>query len=137
MPALVAGELRRRDIEPNEMRIAGLTVHIQDAMVDDASLGIVHPLRAYLQPADVEVFQLALADGFRVPVLTDDLTLRRTLEAHGAITVGSIGILLRAFAGGLMDRNELDESVDALFTRSTLHLSIGFRRYIQRLLQDL
>jgi len=56
------------------------------------------------------------------------------LESRGVLAVGSVGLLVRAHAAGLLDLAELEHAVDALFDRSTLHLSTGFRRYVRRLL---
>jgi predicted nucleic acid-binding protein len=83
------------------------------------------------------VLSLAWADAFRSPVLTDDLTLRRMLEREGATAVGTAGVLVRAYRRGLLARTELDAAVDALFERSTLHVSLAFRAYVRSLLRTL
>jgi predicted nucleic acid-binding protein len=70
-------------------------------------------------------------------VLTDDLALRRLLESHGATVAGTFGILVRAYSSGRLRRDELEEAVEALFHRSSLHLSRAFRIYIQELLKKL
>jgi predicted nucleic acid-binding protein len=90
-----------------------------------------------LQPADAQVFALAKAERFEKTVLTDDLALRRRIEAQNGIAVGSIGILIRAYRIGQLQRSELDEAIEALFQHSTLYLSRPFRAYIQRLLESL
>ena len=64
-----------------------------------------------IHSADAQVLALARAQGPRAPValvLTDDLALRRRLEAEGAVVVGSVGVLVRAYRSGLLRREELD-----------------------------
>jgi predicted nucleic acid-binding protein len=90
-----------------------------------------------VHPADAQVLVLVRARAFRAPVLTDDLALRRRLEAEGAVVVGSVGILIRAYRTGLLRREDLDTAVDALFFESTLHLSRAFRAYVRRLLSGI
>lgn len=51
--------------------------------------------------------------------------------------VGSIGVLVRAYRTGRLERGELESAVDALFTASTLYLSRAFRAYVRRLLANL
>ena len=63
--------------------------------------------------------------------------LRRQLENHQATVVGSVGILVRAYTTGYLNRHELENATDALFTTSTLHLSRAFRSYIQHLIASL
>lgn len=70
-------------------------------------------------------------------VLTDDLELRKGLEAQGHLAVGSAGILIRAFKLGFLTREELQVSLANLFDGSTLYYSRGFRAYVQKLLDDL
>lgn len=80
---------------------------------------------------------LAYSDNFQKPVLTDDLALRRRLEAAGAIVTGSVGILVRAYKTNRLTRAQLEHALDALFSNSTLHLSRAFRTYVRQLLADL
>ncbi|MBI3330244.1 MAG: hypothetical protein HYZ81_26495 [Nitrospinae bacterium] len=70
-------------------------------------------------------------------VLTDDLALRRGLEARGHTVVGSVGVLIRAFKTGRCTKADLDTSIDQLFDGSTLYLSTGFRAYVRQLLKSL
>ena len=72
---------------------------------------------------------------FSLPVLTDDLALRRQLEAHGALVVGSVGILIRAYRQQLMSKIQLENAIDSLFDESSLHLSPAFRVYVRQLLK--
>lgn len=90
-----------------------------------------------IHPADTEVFILARDRNYSIPVLTDDLTLRRQLEQQGALVIGTIGILVKAYHNGLMNREDLDGAIDSLFEESTLFISRAFRSYIRKLLTDL
>lgn len=90
-----------------------------------------------IQPADAQVFLLVQASRFQALVLTDDLALRKLIESHGATVVGSVGILIRAYSSGKLDRRQLDEAFRALFDDSTLHLSQAFRAYLAQLLKSL
>ena len=70
-------------------------------------------------------------------VLTDDLRLRKGLEAQGHQVVGSIGVLVRAFRTGRMSKPELLSRVDQLLDGSTLYTSKAFRTTIRAVLDDL
>jgi len=86
--------------------------------------------------ADLSVAALA----FRLlpdVVLTDDLELRKGLEAQGHTVVGSVGVLIRAFRVGLLTKAELKSHLDRLFDGSTLYLSKAFRTHVRKLLKDL
>jgi predicted nucleic acid-binding protein len=137
LPDLVAAELRSFGVDLERVAVPGLefrVVPVADAewrpLVEVVGAPTIHP-------ADAQVLVLARARVPGVPVLTDDLALRRRLEAEGAVVVGSVGILVRAFHTGLLRREELDTAVDALFFESTLHLSRAFGAYVRRLLSDL
>lgn len=90
-----------------------------------------------IHPADTEVFILARDKNYSIPVLTDDLTLRRQLEKQGALVIGTIGILVKAYHNGLLNREDLEGAINSLFEESTLYISRAFRSYIQKLLADL
>jgi predicted nucleic acid-binding protein len=90
-----------------------------------------------INPADTEVLILAHEDGFSKPILTDDMALRRELEFRGALVIGSVGLLVRAYNKALMARTDLDHAIDALFDERTLHLSSAFRGYVRKLINDL
>jgi hypothetical protein len=90
-----------------------------------------------IQPADAQVLALARADQGGRAVLTDDLALRRRRVAQGSTAVGTIGVLVRAYRTDRLPRGDLERAVEALFDRSTLHLSRAFRAYVRRLLAGL
>lgn len=92
--------------------------------------------RFKLHQADLSV--AALAERFSPElVLTDDLELRKGLEAQGYLVIGSAGILVRGFKSGFLTREELQVFLTKLFDGSTLYYSSGFRTYVQKLLDDL
>ena len=89
-----------------------------------------------LHPADLSVAALAARLSPDV-VLTDDLNLRKGLEAQGRTAVGSVGILVRAFKMGRLTKPELQAHLDRLFDGSSLYLSKGLRVHVRRLLDNL
>lgn len=89
-----------------------------------------------LHQTDVSVVALA-ARLMPDVVLTDDLELRRGLEAQGYTVVGSVGILVRAYKAGCFSKAELYARLDQLFDGSTLYLSKGFRTHVRHLLDSL
>lgn len=136
VPDLVANEIRAYGLEPTHLGIANLTVTIE-YLADDRWKPFVTSKRPVIHPADAQILALAQLRNFSVPVLTDDLDLRRQLERQGATVVGSVGVLVRAYSKGLLRRIELDNAVDALFNQSTLHASRAFVAYVRALLDDL
>jgi predicted nucleic acid-binding protein len=89
-----------------------------------------------LQLTDVSV--LLLSEQLKPDlVLTDDLALRQVLEQRGRVPMGSIGLVMRAYSAGLWDRDRAEQTMDALFTHSTLYLSPIFRKYARRKLHSL
>lgn len=86
-----------------------------------------------LHRADASI--IALADDLRIkPILTDDMELRKALESRGHEAVGSIGVAVRAYKLRKLTREALEDLIDDLFSRSSLHLSKGFRQYVREML---
>ncbi len=85
----------------------------------------------------MQVLALAKSQRFASAVLTDDLDLRRCLEDQGAVVVGSVGVLVRAYSRGYLTRAELENAIEALFAQSTLHTSRAFAAHVRRLLDEL
>jgi predicted nucleic acid-binding protein len=137
LPDLVAQELRAYQLDPACLGVAGLRVTLRT--VDKSAWEPILYLadQPAIQPADAQVFILARESGYRTVVLSDDLALRRRLEKEGAGVVGSVGVLVRAYTSGRLERGALDDALDALFTTSTLHMSFAFRAYVRHLLDDL
>ena len=89
-----------------------------------------------VHPADWSV--AVLADRLSPDVaLTDDLNLRKGLEAQGRRAVGSVGILVRAFKVGRFTKTELQGHLDRLLDGSSLYLSNAFRAHVRRILDNL
>ncbi|HEX2642686.1 MAG TPA: hypothetical protein VHU81_06820 [Thermoanaerobaculia bacterium] len=137
VPDRVEGELSARGIDQPSLSATGIAVRVVpvEAPLWERALAEARPYR--IQPADAQIFVLAASNDFSSLVLTDDLALRRLLEGHGVIVAGSFGILVRAYSSRLLQRDELEAAVEALFHRSSLHLSRAFRIYIQDLLNKL
>lgn len=98
---------------------------------------ILRKVSPQIQPADAQVFALVRASRFQALALTDDLSLRKLLESHGAQVAGTVGVLVRAYTAGRIARTELEAAIDSLFNDSSLHLSRAFRVYLRKLISDL
>jgi predicted nucleic acid-binding protein len=136
LPPLVASELDRFGFTkaqfPTEPKFTITPVLPQRLQQTLAQLP-APPIHA----ADAEVFILAEERDFAQVVLTDDLALRRHLERHGNIVVGSVGILVRAYRRHFMNRNALDQPMTELFNTSSLHASPAFQKDIYNFLNGL
>ncbi len=137
VPGLVADELEFYGLDLDNLGVPELMTGV--VRVSEARRRQVLAQRGgpVIHPADAEVLVLAQDDGFQSPVLTDDLALRRRLEANDATVAGSVGILVRAYTMSTLTRPQLESAVDALFTESTLHLSRAFQAYVRRLIIEL
>jgi len=136
LPELVVDELTHHGLDTKTLNLtAKIVVH----HFEPASLLLV--LQEIGQPdihwADAAVFLLAQQVNFSKPVLTDDLALRRHLEAHGNLVIGSVGLLIRAYHTQLISQVELERTIELLFYHSSLHISPAFRAYVYKLLGDL
>jgi predicted nucleic acid-binding protein len=137
VPGLVADELHFYGLDLANLGIPDLTVAVAQVSETRRDQVLAESAGPPIHPADAEVLVLAQDDGFRTPVLTDDLALRRRLEASGATVSGSVGILVRAYKVGTLTRSQLENAVDALFAESTLHLSRAFQVYVRKLVAEL
>lgn len=137
IPNLVADELRAYRLDPENLGISRL--HSTVTTIDHTEWEPVVSATAphSIQPADAQVVVLAHTLQSQEVVLTDDLALRRVLESRGVVVVGSVGILVRAYKSGHLDRQELDHAVDALMTESTLFMSIAFKNFVYHLIANL
>jgi len=133
---LVANELSSYDID-----LLSLDLKTQISLVDINDENRFHEITKLISmpihPADTEVFILAREKNYSIPILTDDLTLRRQFEQQGALVIGTMGILVKAYHNGLMNREDLEGAIDLLFEESTLFISRAFRSYIRKLLANL
>ncbi|HEV2846154.1 MAG TPA: hypothetical protein VG477_14965 [Thermoanaerobaculia bacterium] len=136
LPDLVLEELEARAAGKSRLDAAGIEFTISPVKTEQWR-EILRTVAPQIQPADAQVFALIRDSGFKALGLTDDLDLRSVLESHGAQVVGSVGILVRAYKSGLIGRDDLEDAIDDLFDRSTLHLSRAFRAYLRQFLKNL
>jgi len=96
--------------------------------------GLLRELAVFkLHRADASI--IALADDLRMkPILTDDMELRKALESKSHEAVGCIGVAVRAYKLKKLTREALEDLTDDLFSRSSLHLSKGFRQFVREML---
>lgn len=137
VPKLVWAELNARGVRDNFLRAAGIDLDVVEVAEPVWREIVASSGPPQIQPADAQTFALARTSRFQTLVLTDDLALRKLLEKHGATVAGSVGLLVRAYTSGQISRDDLDHSIDAIFERSTLHLSRAFRAYLRQLLAEL
>ncbi len=137
IPDLVADEIRLYGLEPVHLGVTALTVAVTSVKEALWKPFVNVTGRPTIHPADAQVLALAQSQQFALPVLTDDLDVRRCLEDRGAIVVGSVGVLVRAYSKGYLTRTDLENAVEALFAQSTLHTSRAFAAYVRRLLDEL
>ena len=137
VPGLVADELNAYGLDIAYLEKQGINLSIVSVSETDRKQALAESNERPIHPADAQVLVLARNAGFRKTVLTDDLALKRRLETHGAVVTGTVGVLVRAYKMGRLERGDLESAVDALFDKSTLHLSRAFRAYVRRLVTDL
>lgn len=136
VPTLVTAELEARGLNSVKLREAALEVTVSPVQEFEWQ-AILREHAAHLQPADAQVFALVRASRYQRLALTDDLSLRRLLESHGAQVAGTVGVLVRAYGSARISRSELETSIEALFDRSTLFIGREFRLYLKNLLAEL
>ncbi len=137
IPDLVADEIRAYGLDPARLGVIDQTVTVVTIEEAQWTPFVNVTGRPNIHPADAQVFVLAQSHQFALSVLTDDLDLRRRLENQGAVVVGSVGVLVRAYSSGYFKRAELESAVQALFMQSTLHVSRAFATYVRVLLSAL
>lgn len=132
LPAQVANEVQQHVDLDQLKNFTRLQIHtISPIQIESAQQ--VQPQDVRLQFTDLAVFALAQTLTHDL-VLTDDLDLRRALEGQHFRPMGSVGVLINAYKTNLMDRVQLDQAIEKLFTQSTLYLSPQFKSYIRRLI---
>ncbi len=132
----VAQEVREHVVLNRMKDLAGCPLHIHAVLEQEIeSTQKAFPPEVTLQRPDWATLALArrLAPDL---VLTDDLALRRAVEAVGQVPMGSVGLLLRAYKAGLLDADALSRAIDGLFVHSTLYLSPAFKSYVRRLIAE-
>jgi predicted nucleic acid-binding protein len=132
----VKGELRRRDIFDRIAATLGDHLMVEGVTQPELDAQRVALIGFKVQQTDISVAALAARLSPDV-VLTDDLELRKSLQAQGYVVVGSVGVLVRAFKMGRVTKAELRAYLEQLFDGSTLYLSKGFHAYVRKLLESL
>jgi len=135
LTAQVAQEVRGHVSLEQMTTLADCALHLHDVPQDeiDTQTQTFYP---DLEVADVSTLLLAQQIDLEL-VLTDDLDLRRAVEAQGQTPMGSVGILLRAYAADLLDDQTLEQAIDDLFVHSTLYLNPNFKSYVRERIAEM
>ena len=132
----VRAELRQHAV--HEIVFESLDGRIQ---VERVTLSEVAAQRGRLQGYSLHTADLsvaALAERLKPDVvLTDDLQLRKALEVHGHKVVGSVGVMVRAFTCGIINKAELQMAIDELLDGSSLYTSRAFREHVHQMLDSI
>jgi hypothetical protein len=137
MPDLVVDELQTYGLDSVQLDAAGVRVTPVPVAPADWTAILNESGLPPLHPADGQVYVVARWHAYHLPILTDDLALRRRLEQNQALVIGTVAVLVRAYTLKRLKRVELELAVDALFSVSTLHMSRAFRTYVRRLIEAL
>lgn len=147
IPSAVRVELERQGFYQAFTAVMGKCLWIEPvtpsgSMAVRRRLGMLAPKFERRSTTDLEVIDLeviALADRLKPAiVLTDDAPLRNVLENIWDMKVtGSVGILVRAFRNGMMDKPCFQAAIDPLFTKSTLYLSPRLKSEVLTLIDRL
>ena len=134
VPEQVAREVARHVSLAQLTVVTGRDVRV-DAVSEQEIAAARRTVPANLSLHEADLATLALAHR-QAPdlVLTDDLATRQAVEAQGPTPMGSIGVLLRAYKGGLLDAVALDQAIESIFVHSSLYLSPNFKSYVRRLI---
>jgi predicted nucleic acid-binding protein len=112
-----------------ELRAGDLPAGFEDIERDRRSVDIEDGQWSTLDPGETAALELCRRlDGM---FLTDELDARRKALEHDIEVHGSIGVVLVAYADGLIDDRRARDSIRALESDSTLYLS---RPLVQRAL---
>jgi predicted nucleic acid-binding protein len=133
----VAQEVARHVSLAQMTTVAGRDVSV-DAVSEQEITAARQTTPANLTLHEADLATLALARRLAPDlILTDDLATRQAVESLGQTLMGSVGILLRAYKGGLLDAAALDQAIEGLFVHSSLYLSPNFKSYVRRLIATL
>jgi predicted nucleic acid-binding protein len=132
LPVQVANEVQQHVDLDQLKHFTRLQIHtVSPIQIETAKQA--QPQDVRLQFTDLAVLALAQMLTHDL-VLTDDLDLRRTLEGQRFRPMGSVGVLVHAYKTHLIDRDQLDQAIEKLFTQSTLYLSPQFKSYVRQLI---
>lgn len=132
----VKSELRRYSVYEIVSKSLEDRIHIERVALSEMAAQRDRLQGYSLHTADLST--AALADRLKPEVvLTDDLKLRKALEVQGYKVVGSVGVLVRAFTYGIINKAELHAAIDALFDGSSLYTSTAFRKHVHDVLSSI
>lgn len=132
----VKAELRRYSVYEIVFKSLEDRIHIERITLSEIAAQRSRLQGYSLHTADLSA--AALAERLKPDVvLTDDLQLRKALEVHGHKVVGSVGVLVRAFTSGIIDKAELRAAIDALLNGSSLYTSTAFRKHVHDVLSSI
>ena len=136
IPKQVQAELGAKSVWKALRRLPRLDVHLHRVSVSAINRERHRSTVGKLSDADVAVLVLARRSPNDL-VLTDDLHLRRRVEAIPRRVVGSVGILVRAYRLKKIGSFQLRRGINELLDDSSLYLSSAFRQKVWALIQQL
>jgi predicted nucleic acid-binding protein len=132
----VRAELRRHFVRDRVLELFAGLVRVERVTLSEIAAQRGRLQGFGLHKADLST--VALAEKMKPNfVLTDDLQLRKALETQGHKVVGSVGVVVRAFTFGIIDKAELQTIIDELLDGSSLYTSRSFRRHVYDILNDI
>ncbi len=132
----VRTELRKHAAHEILFRSLDVCVHVKRVTLSEIAAQRGRMQGYLLHTADLST--AALAERLKPDVvLTDDLQLRKALEMHGHKVVGSVGVIVRAFTSGIIDKPELHAAIDKLLDGSSLYTSRAFCKHVNDMLSSI
>ncbi|MHB9038409.1 MAG: hypothetical protein ACYC64_17295 [Armatimonadota bacterium] len=131
--AQVRAELRQHAVHDTVIQALNGLIQVERVTLSEIAAQRIRLQGFSLHTADLSV--AALAERLRPDViLTDDLQLRKALETQGHKVVGSVGVMVRAFSCGIINKAELHTAIDELLDGSSLYTSRAFRKHVHDVL---
>jgi len=132
----VRAELRRHAVHDAVLQLFDGLIQVERVTLSEIGAQRDRLQGSGLHKADLST--VALVERLRPNVvLTDDLQLRKALETQGHKVVGSVGVMVRAFSCGIINKAELQTAIDELLDGSSLYTSKAFRKHVHDLLDSI